>query len=73
MIQVRKKQCPSDLQVVFVGEKWTPIYDECLKYLDSPVVCFTAYLEAALFSRIKPKIYILPPTSKANKLKGIIF
>ncbi|CAH1391361.1 unnamed protein product [Nezara viridula] len=73
MLQIRKRYSGIGIQVVLVGEKWTPLLEEItFKGLDSPVLCITAHLEAALYARIKPKTYILSPDNKVKKLKELL-
>ncbi|XP_066908988.1 putative ATP-dependent RNA helicase TDRD12 [Halyomorpha halys] len=73
MLQIRKRYSNLGIHVVLVGEKWTPILEDItFKALDSPVLCITAHLEAALYARIKPKTYILSPDSKIKKLKELL-
>lgn len=72
MLLIRRRECPLGLHIAVIGEKWTPILEEVLKVIESPVLCISSYLEAAFYARVKPTTYILPPGAKIEKLKDLL-
>lgn len=58
-------------QLVLIGESWNPIIsDILLTRMADPLLCCTSFLEASLYTHIRPTVHILSTCNKINKLFG---
>lgn len=70
MTKRKLKNIKYNIQFAVVGQNWTPVFDVCLSNIEAPVVTITSHLEAALYSRIKPIVRVIPTELKIKKLLG---
>ncbi|KAK9510295.1 hypothetical protein O3M35_005112 [Rhynocoris fuscipes] len=74
LTQVREKfNEDSSLQTILVSTMWTKeIENISLNWMKMPVICFTSFLEAAIYSRINLNLHIVRINDKVTKLFDMI-
>ncbi|KAF6214607.1 hypothetical protein GE061_009350 [Apolygus lucorum] len=74
-VRTKKNEAFSSMavQMILSSEQWSPAVEQVVtKLLKNPVVVITSYLEAIIYSRIKPKVTLVKSSARLSKLVDLV-